>query len=467
MGIFRQFPYSNFHEMNLDWLLAKMKELGENFIKLSDDFKNFVADTEPLIEDTVNEWLDAHPEATTTVTDNSIGISKFTNELRNDFLEIETSPNLLSYNQRKFYDAPTILGEYYESETKFARLQSTCFNKLNNHYLFVFAPDTEQTTNVIVETDINLTVIKRKALNLVKGNDATYNPRTDKYYIVASSGDPRIFVIDPYTLSILNEITIPNFPDGFGQIAYNEKNDIYILTEYATNRVYKFDNSFNELGYLFTELKDDYITYEYSNIVSTDFQASESIDDIFINVYWIYTSGANSYGRVIIYNLYTNEKTCEIDIPVGRYEEPEGICFNGYSLLLTGYDRYHIMTTNIYINKIVSNEENDAWIDVSKFFTVLNGTNALTIKFNTITGEVYGTGAITNANLVTGLNNLFEININGLKPLYYYNVCSALVANQVVPAIITNRTFSINSPSNLTGYNVLLTFNYYCQGILP
>ena len=38
MGLFDQFPYTNFHELNLDWLLRMMKELNntvENFVALN------------------------------------------------------------------------------------------------------------------------------------------------------------------------------------------------------------------------------------------------------------------------------------------------------------------------------------------------------------------------------------------------------------------------------------------------
>lgn len=36
MGLFEQFPYSNFHEMNLDWILAKIKELDEKVNNIED-----------------------------------------------------------------------------------------------------------------------------------------------------------------------------------------------------------------------------------------------------------------------------------------------------------------------------------------------------------------------------------------------------------------------------------------------
>lgn len=55
MGIFRQFPYSNFHDMNMDWLLSKMKELET-------EFNNFVIDTTDLIKKAVYKWLMEHPE---------------------------------------------------------------------------------------------------------------------------------------------------------------------------------------------------------------------------------------------------------------------------------------------------------------------------------------------------------------------------------------------------------------------
>ena len=47
MGIFQQFPYTNFHEMNLDYLLRKIKELGE-------DIENW--------ESKITEYLSNHPE---------------------------------------------------------------------------------------------------------------------------------------------------------------------------------------------------------------------------------------------------------------------------------------------------------------------------------------------------------------------------------------------------------------------
>lgn len=65
MGIFRQFPYTNFHDLNLDYILNKIKDL-------SDQWDHFSVN----IQEYVNNWLAAHPEATTTVQDGAITEAK-------------------------------------------------------------------------------------------------------------------------------------------------------------------------------------------------------------------------------------------------------------------------------------------------------------------------------------------------------------------------------------------------------
>ena len=77
MGIFRQFPYSNFHDLNLDWVLRKIKELWKGVADIDEKVENFFIETEPKIRDEVDKWLDEHPEATTTVQDHSLTEIKF------------------------------------------------------------------------------------------------------------------------------------------------------------------------------------------------------------------------------------------------------------------------------------------------------------------------------------------------------------------------------------------------------
>ena len=73
MGIFQQFPYTNFHELNLDEILKIVKE---NTDKIND----FILDITDQIQEQVGEWIKKHPEYVTTVMDHSIKSSKFYSE---------------------------------------------------------------------------------------------------------------------------------------------------------------------------------------------------------------------------------------------------------------------------------------------------------------------------------------------------------------------------------------------------
>lgn len=71
MGVFEHFPYTNFHELNLDWLLESMRQLA-------DDMENYDANMQQFVD----QWMADHPEVTTTVQDGSLTIEKFTDELK-------------------------------------------------------------------------------------------------------------------------------------------------------------------------------------------------------------------------------------------------------------------------------------------------------------------------------------------------------------------------------------------------
>lgn len=75
-GYGNKYPYTNFHELNADWILDRIHQLTDSVKELYKKMEQFFIDTTPIIQDTVNQWLDDHPEATTTVQDGSITINK-------------------------------------------------------------------------------------------------------------------------------------------------------------------------------------------------------------------------------------------------------------------------------------------------------------------------------------------------------------------------------------------------------
>lgn len=42
MGLFEQFPYTNFHELNLNWMLQKIKEFKSDLDNIDSEITNIV-----------------------------------------------------------------------------------------------------------------------------------------------------------------------------------------------------------------------------------------------------------------------------------------------------------------------------------------------------------------------------------------------------------------------------------------
>lgn len=61
MGLFDQFPYTNNHELNLNWLLQKMKNLEEIYQHLQDEIKevtDFINNFEEWFNQNVDQKID-------------------------------------------------------------------------------------------------------------------------------------------------------------------------------------------------------------------------------------------------------------------------------------------------------------------------------------------------------------------------------------------------------------------------
>ena len=111
MALFENFPYTNFHELNLDWIMQHIKEFLDRYNEYVDavdkkvnkpvddpngmdgyllktngdgstEWIDYDATIDPKIQQDVNNWLEAHPEVTTTVQDDSLTTKKlFKNSL--------------------------------------------------------------------------------------------------------------------------------------------------------------------------------------------------------------------------------------------------------------------------------------------------------------------------------------------------------------------------------------------------
>lgn len=83
MGAYEHFPYTNFQDLNLDWVLQAIKDVQK---KIND----FDAD----VQEMVDAWLAAHPEATTTVQDGSLTSPKFADSLKLEAIKDYLTPEM-------------------------------------------------------------------------------------------------------------------------------------------------------------------------------------------------------------------------------------------------------------------------------------------------------------------------------------------------------------------------------------
>ena len=60
MGFINQFPYSDFHELNLDWLINKTKELETTTAYLTEEFSKIHILTEEYIQSMINSAIAAN-----------------------------------------------------------------------------------------------------------------------------------------------------------------------------------------------------------------------------------------------------------------------------------------------------------------------------------------------------------------------------------------------------------------------
>ena len=241
MGVFRNFPYSNFHEMNLDEILKIVDELSEKWDDFSVDW------SEDVVEQ-VNKWLDEHPEATTTVQDGSITTAKLADrtitfeKLSESVLDavyeglkeydLEGFGKLEKYMLkdssygREFISRKPI--EYYTNDADYKWLQSAVYVDYLDHVILGFSNE-EYTFGMLVEVDKDFTTIIRRVGGLSLGhvNDMAYNPITNKIYVATMDTGAyanKIVEVNVPTLDINRAIDIG---DTVYQISYDRLNNVY------------------------------------------------------------------------------------------------------------------------------------------------------------------------------------------------------------------------------------------------
>ena len=194
--------------------------------------------SDEFIEGKINDWLDDHPEATTTVQDGSITTVKLADgsvtkeKLSEEFKTVETT-NANARKELVHIDVSGAIG--LSSSTQYRYFQGVCFDVANSHW-FLMISKTDYSDTMIVELDQSYQVIRSMSVgNMGHSNDLTYNSKTDKIYC-ANDNAHTITEIDPNTLTVVSTIQTGEYTNW--TIAYDPTKDCYYVSDNLRIRTY-------------------------------------------------------------------------------------------------------------------------------------------------------------------------------------------------------------------------------------
>lgn len=260
--MFHKYPYTDFHELNLDYLLNKMKEIGNDLVKVNESYKETIKlfdDIEAGVENIVDEYLS---------TAENIALRS---DLTSNDIDIEEIFNFHFEDGR------------YSGTTNYCVFQS--FLRMNDGNFVAISNDERE------ESDVGLIriysedglLMRERNVTVGHANDATTNG-TDKIYIahsVTTEGvvTNKVTVVNYADLSVIETITMPVTVNA---INYNFDKDQFI-TKTAID-VYIWDNT---LTYLIDQwqILDEFADVYRSKYPSVARQGTLYYDNMIMCIY--------------------------------------------------------------------------------------------------------------------------------------------------------------------------------------
>lgn len=142
MGFVNQFPYSDFHELNLDWLIKQTKENLDKIEYLEEEFSKIVVVT----EDHIQEMIDASIRANNLVVFNEI------NQVRADLTNAINDLNTdLTARYKAYTDAQIALQKIYiDNQDIFYFEQAKAYSDANLEAAKTYTDNTVQIATYMI-----------------------------------------------------------------------------------------------------------------------------------------------------------------------------------------------------------------------------------------------------------------------------------------------------------------------------
>ena len=391
MGIFRQFPYTNFHDINLDWILARLREYIDLTNKLDANIKEFETNVEIDIKEFkeyINADLEEFKEYVTTYLEN-LAVPEEVQRILNEWLDegifdelltqlvdqymeevVEANKKLLTSNDIDIENLFTYVNgdaRGIGGDPQYPIFQAICVADNGN---FIVVSNDERTnaqnpTNRCLLREINSTGhVQREAyVDAGHANGITY--ANEKIYIAWMTefngsewvSTDKMTVVNYNTFGV---IEILSLSINFRAVAYNFDKDQFIIT--GENNFYVYNNDFSQQIDSF--------------ILPTSYSSEQGLQDIFY--YNNYVGVVVSYPNLIaFYDLDTHELV-KYYSPKQRiyndgtpFNEIESIAYHDHKFYICGFSR-------LDNKKALSNiAVMDPWKNVKTDFIFRNRTTGI------------------------------------------------------------------------------------------
>lgn len=243
MGIFRQFPYTNCHDLNLDWVLSQLRGIDEKLDEALDLIENKIADlvNDPAIKEKIDEIIEEYltPEQINDIMamvierlmplsqpfPDYIPISnakcKLINDDTNRVIQGSCCDDEYFYTYRSnYYGGAGVIDKYNMNGVKYASTD------------FISDNEGGASTSPVEHATNEWTFVDSKAIDLGHGNGMYYKADENIIYVAeytTGSDDNQvpstmIHKVDPTTLTLIESFNCNHQLMGLG---YNTKLELW------------------------------------------------------------------------------------------------------------------------------------------------------------------------------------------------------------------------------------------------